>query len=168
MTLDECECRRRDRRIPRIALGKYNDSPFEYLYNSLNDQALLNATGCDHCAFTILLRKFQVYYHYYTFHSNKDIIRRKKCYMDGTPKGRKRDMSAVGFLRLVLMWYRSTGACTRSLSMHFGQTSTPMYRWIKFGRRILLKSLIDDPNTKVELPSQDKIELYCEANISCK
>ena len=65
-------------------------------------------------------------------------------------------MSAVGCLGLVLMWYRTTGACTKSLSMHFGQTSTPMYRWIKFGRRILLKSLINDANAKVELPSQEK------------
>ena len=148
MTLDEFERRRRDRRIPRVALKKYNSSPFEYLYNSLNDQALLNATGCDHRAFTILLKKFHPYYHYYTFHQETGIIRRKKCYMDGTPMGRQRDMSSVGCLGLVLMWYRTTGACTRSLSLTFGQTSTPMYRWLKFGRRILLKSLINDNSAK--------------------
>ena len=44
MTLDEFERRRRDCHIPHVALGKYNASSFEYLYNSLNDQALLNAT----------------------------------------------------------------------------------------------------------------------------
>ena len=43
--------------IPRVALKKYNTFPCAYLYNSLNDQALLNATGCDHRAFTILLKK---------------------------------------------------------------------------------------------------------------
>ena len=82
MTLDEFERRRRDRRIPRIALKKYNSSPSEYLYNSLNDQALLNATGCDQLAFTILLKKFHPYYHY-TFHLETGIIRRKKCHIYG-------------------------------------------------------------------------------------
>ena len=102
MTLDEFERRRRDCRIPRIALGKYNASPFEYLYNSLNDQALLNCTGCDHRAFTILLNKFDPYYHMYTFHGESGIIRKKKCNQDGTPRGRKRDMSSVGCISLVL------------------------------------------------------------------
>ena len=53
MTLGEFERRKRDRRIPRVALKHYSTSPFEYLYNSLNDQALLNATGCDHRAFMV-------------------------------------------------------------------------------------------------------------------
>ena len=155
MTLDEFERRKRDRRIPRVALKPYSRSSFEYLYNSLNDQALLNATGCDHRAFNILLKKFHPYYHAYTFHQETGIIRRKKCHMNGTPMGRKRDMSSVGCLGLVLMWYRTTGACTRNLSLYFSQTSTPMYRWLKFGRRILLKSLINDDSAKLALPKMD-------------
>ena len=39
---------RRDRRIPRAALLKFDYSSFNYLYKSGNDQALLNATGHDH------------------------------------------------------------------------------------------------------------------------
>ena len=45
MTLDEFERRQRDWCIPRVAFGKHNASPFEYLYNNLNDQALLNTPG---------------------------------------------------------------------------------------------------------------------------
>ena len=72
-------------------------------------------------------------------------------------------MSVVGCLGLVLMWYRTTGACTRSSAMIFCQTSTPTYRWLKFGRRILLKSLINDDTAKVKLSSREKIEMYCES-----
>ena len=108
-------------------------------------------------------KKKHPYYHAYTFHKETGIIRRKKCHLNGTPMGRKRDMSSVGCLGLVLMWYRTTGACTRTLSMNFGQTSTPMYRWLKFGRRILLRSLINDDSAKLELPTTEKIELFCEA-----
>ena len=84
-------------------------------------------------------------------------IRKKVCYPDGKPFGRKRDMSPVGCLGLVLMWYRTTGACSRNLALHFGQTCTPMYRWIKFGRRILLKSLINDDDAKLQSPSNFRI-----------
>ena len=37
--------RRKDRRNPIIALRFYSDSPFKYLFESRNDQALLNACG---------------------------------------------------------------------------------------------------------------------------
>ena len=101
--------RNRDRRIPRIALTNYNNSPFEYLYNSLNDQALLNATGHSHRTLNLLQKKIESYYKYYTFDKDTMQIRKKVCYPDGTPRGRKRDMSPVGCLGLVLMWYRTTG-----------------------------------------------------------
>ena len=53
-------------------------------------------------------------------------IRKKVCYPNGTPRGRKRDMSPVGCLGLVLMWHRTTGACSRNLALHFGQTCTDL------------------------------------------
>ena len=57
MVLNKDDQRNRDRLIPRIAMKNYKKSPFEYFYNSLNDQALLNATGHDHCTLNILLTK---------------------------------------------------------------------------------------------------------------
>ena len=79
MILEEHDRRNRDRRIPRIAVKKYNNSPFEYLYHSLNDQALLNATGHNHRTFDLLLKKFSPYYKYYTFEKGTDVIRKKIC-----------------------------------------------------------------------------------------
>lgn len=64
-------------------------------------------------------------------------------------------MSPVVCLGLVLMGYRTIGACTRNLALHFSQTYTPMYKWLKFGRKILLKSLINDDNAKLQFPMSD-------------
>jgi len=74
MILNEDDRRNRDRRIPRIALKKYKNSPFEYLYNSLNNQALLNATGHNHRTFNLLLKKIEPYYKYYRAHKSHTII----------------------------------------------------------------------------------------------
>ena len=90
--------------------------------------------------------------------------------MNGTPMGRKRNVSSVGCLGLVLMWYCTTGACTRTLQLTFGQSSTPMYRWMKFGRRILLKSLIKDDSAKLEIPTPENFDFVVrllERNIQC-
>ena len=43
--------RRRSRRIPRIAIRKYSQSAFKYMFDSGNDQALLNCCGIDHRVF---------------------------------------------------------------------------------------------------------------------
>ena len=118
MILTEDQRRNRDRRMPRAAIKNYKNSPFEFLYNSLNDQVILNATGHNHRTFNILIKKFSPNYQDHTFDKGTDVIRKKICYPDGRPIGRKRDMSPVGCLGLVLMWYRSTGGCTRSLDLH--------------------------------------------------
>ena len=38
-----------------------------------------------------------------------------------------------------------------------------MYRCLKFGRRILLKSLINDDSAKLALPKMDKLMMFCDA-----
>ena len=58
------------------------------------------------------------------------------------------------------MWYRTRGSCSRGLAILFGQTSTPMYRWLKFGRMILFKYLINNDDTKLKLPSQEEIQVF--------
>ena len=82
---------------------------------------------------------------------------------NGNVLGMKRDMTAEGCLGLILMWYRTRGSCARSLAMHFGQTSTPMYKWLKFGRRILLVCLMDDPDARVTVPTLADVRRYQKA-----
>jgi hypothetical protein len=50
-TLTPEDRRGRDRRIPRCSICHYNESAFKYLYDSKNDQGLLNLTGLDHASF---------------------------------------------------------------------------------------------------------------------
>ena len=159
--LDDENKRRRDRRIPRCALRPFKFSSFKYLYSSGNEQALLNATGFDHNTFDILHDKFK---HTYDHHmvTVDGIIRKKKLDEDGVPMGRVRDLHSIGALGIVLMWYRTRGSCARSLSMMFGQTSTCLYKWLKFSRKVLLQVLSRDIDSIIQLPSLEKVRFYQE------
>lgn len=56
------ERRRRDRRIPRIALQKPTESAWFVLYGSGKDQALITLTGFDHKSLNFILQLFQPIY----------------------------------------------------------------------------------------------------------
>ena len=71
-----------------------------------------------------------------------------------------RDMKARGALGLVLMWYRTKGSCARSLALMFGQTSTPMYRWLKFSRKVLLHVLSRNEDAIVRLPTNEEVSFF--------
>ena len=148
---------RRDRRIPRCALRKWNFSSFRYLYISGNNQALINATGHDHTSFRKLLRLFSDLYIYWTWDLKTNMIRPKILDVNGYPCGRQRDLSPIGCLGLILMWYRTNGSCTRNLSMMFGQTSTVLYKWLIFGRCVLLHVLSAYAPAKVCLPTAEEV-----------
>ena len=60
------------------------------------------------------------------------------------------------------MWYRTRGSCAHSLAILLGLTSTPMYCWLKFGRKVLLQVLSNDIDSKVVLPTLEKVEFYQE------
>ena len=109
--LNEIDRQRRDRRIPRIALRMYKSPPFHYLYDSGNNQALLNCTGFDHEKFKNLLDKFSTKFDNYTFDERSGLIRPKIM-----RKGRPRDLDAIGGLGLILMWYRTRGSCSRNIA----------------------------------------------------
>ena len=125
--IEDQERVRRDRRVPRATITIFQYSSFKYLYFIGNDQALINATGHDQKSFDKLLDKFKLYYHFYTFDDNMGIIRKKKLQDNGRPFGRNQDMTACGYIGLILTWYHTRGSCSRALNMMFGQTSTPMY-----------------------------------------
>ena len=160
LTLEER--RRRDRRIPRSALRPHCESPFRYLFNSGNDQGLINATGLDFEVFNELLTIFHPLTHEYCL-DEKDRIKMVTKTRNGTRKGRRRSIDSTGILGLVLMWYRTRGSCARGLSFVFGLTSTTLYRWLNFGRRLLLSALIKHPSAKVCLPTQDEFNEYAAA-----
>ena len=140
MLLDAEERKRRDRQIPRVSIKRFKDCLFLYLYNSGNNQALLNLTGCNHENFSKLLHKFHSKYDSHTFDSVTGLIRPKKQCLFG-PKGRPRELNAIGGLGLVLMWFRTRGSCARSLSYYSSDLTDDEYEQELERRRKWTKKL---------------------------
>lgn len=150
--------RLRDRRIPRAATLSPSSSPWQHLYDSGNEQALVTATGLDHAAFSHLLSEFEPLYHAYTVDKDTGDIRPRKARGGGRP----RLLNAAGCLGLTLMWTRTRGA-EWHLAIVFGTTGTPTSFWIRFGRRILVTALRNLPEGLISLPTGTKLEEYVAA-----
>jgi hypothetical protein len=162
--LSDEDRRRRDRRTPRIALKFYRQSSFHYLFQSRNDQALLNCCAVDHTVFQGLLELFEPVFDQHMVDEATGQIRKRLFTRDGIPRGRKRVVDATCCLGLVLYWYRTRGSVARATSLAFGLTSTPMYKWIKFGRHVLLFVLQNNPLASIRPPSsQEELQKYIDA-----
>jgi DDE superfamily endonuclease len=149
---------RRDRRIPRTALLTPGESAFDKLYNSGNNQALITVTGFDHRAFRSLIDLFSPWYLSHTpWTGSQDGTTFKALDTNHGRTGRRRIITATTCLALVLTWYRFRGA-EYQLQGWFGFTGTHANVWLKFGRRGLLKVLKAHPLSRVEMPSDEKIE----------
>ena len=61
---------------------------------------------------------------------------------------------------MILMWYRTRGSCSLNLALLFGQTCMPMYKLLKFSRRVLLYVLSRDIDSKVIMPSVEDVRFY--------
>ena len=72
--LEHEEIVRRDCRVPRCVLWMYIYLTLIYLYSRGNIQALLNATGHDHCSFFFLLEKFKYTFDYHSVDKYTDVI----------------------------------------------------------------------------------------------
>eukprot|EP00536_Pseudo-nitzschia_multiseries_P018894 jgi/Psemu1/57838/gm1.57838_g len=99
-----------------------------YLYQSGNDQALLNCCGVDHVVFRELLDLSEPVYNSYTVDNNTGLIRK--------------------------------GSAARAVALAFGLTASPMYRWLKFGHKLLLSALQDNPAATVCLPNEEETQQY--------
>ena len=155
--------RRRDRRTPRIAIKYYAQSPFVYLFDSGDEQALLNCCGVDHNMFRRLHQLFEPVFHRCTLYDKSGVIRKRAFTRSGVPKGRKRELDAIGCLGLLLYWYRTRGSVARGTAMAFGLTSSPMYLWLRFSRRVLLSVLQNDPLAMVSPPTEQEVVEYIDA-----
>lgn len=151
--------RRRDRRIPREALLEPEQSPWTHLYHSRNDQALITVTGFDHAAFSAMLYDFCPYFYNFTpwtgKHDGTTYKALRSASNTSTP-GRPRKIKAHACLGLILASYRFRGS-DYQLQGWFGFTGTHASVWIRFARRMLLKTLQSDAAARVTMPSDDKI-----------
>jgi hypothetical protein len=159
------ERRRRSKKIPRIALKKYSQSAWRYMFDSKNNQALINCCGVDHEVFSKLIEVFEPVFNTYTIDRKSGLIRKLKpsAMGTGTRTGRRRKVDAIGVLGLVLFWFRTRGSAARAISLAFGLTSSCMYDWLRFGRRTLLYALQFHPDAQVKPPTGAEINRYVEA-----
>ena len=103
--LSEEDRRRRDRQMPRIAIWRYSKSPFLYLFESGDNQALLNCCGVNHPTFNEVLHAFEPVFNCHMFDPSSGPIHKVVMTKKGYPKGCKQDMDAVGALGLVMYWF---------------------------------------------------------------
>ena len=90
------------RRIPRASLHAVHRSAWGALFYSYNNQALITATGLDHETFQYLLSVFEPIYNTYTPFGSTLI--------KTSTRGRKRRITTVDRLGLVLVWTRTRGS----------------------------------------------------------
>lgn len=147
--------RRRDRRVPRVALQAPKMSAWVTLFGSASDQALITLTGLDHTSFRYILNIFQPFYDGLTPYSRSGAIEKRSR----AAAGRKRSMSACDCLGLALSWYRTRGSIT-VLCMLFGITNSVCAMFLRFSRRILVKVLSTDDNSRVKMPTEEEIAIF--------
>eukprot|EP00536_Pseudo-nitzschia_multiseries_P013094 jgi/Psemu1/34130/gm1.34130_g len=155
--------KRRDCRTPRIAMIKrYSQSAFMYLYQLGNDQALLNCCGVNHVVFIKLLDIFEPLFSSYTIDKNTGSIWKFKEY-NKHDYIRIQEFDATGCLALTLSWFQTRGSAARAVAIMFGLTASPVYRWLKIGRKLLVSALQDHPAAKVCLPNEEEMQQYINA-----
>ena len=143
----------RQRRIPRISLQDAHNSSWRRLYYSDNDPALITLTGLDHVTFQYLLALFQPIFDKYTPFGDGDDIEKKSS------RGQKRTVIAFDILGLVLAWTRTRGSLL-SLQLHFGLSMTNLTTYLRFGRRIVVEVLKNNPLASIAIPSPAKVGEY--------
>ena len=149
--------------MPKISLLSVKESPFIHLFGSGDNQALLNCCGVDHPVFRELLSIFKPVFDTYTVDRYTEQIRPRALTKEGKPKGKARVITPTIGLALVLTWYRTRGSAARTLSMIFGLTSTPLYKWLKFSRKVLLFVLHKHPNSIITSPTDEEVDAYVSA-----
>eukprot|EP00536_Pseudo-nitzschia_multiseries_P002092 jgi/Psemu1/4895/gm1.4895_g len=139
-------------------------SPFLYLFNSGNEQSLLNCCGAGHKVFGELLGLFEPIFNSYMINRDTNAIRKWKVNVNGVWSGRKHESNATCCLGLVVLhWFQTQRSVTRSVSMVFGLTSTVVYKWVKFSRKVLLFVLQKHPKAMVRPPTEEEVEEYIAA-----
>jgi hypothetical protein len=117
--LDDEERRRRDRRLPRASLLLPCDSPWERLFMSANDQALITINGFDHEAFNGMLELFSPWFDAHTpWTRDGSAFERLTGRSQG--RGRARIINAAACLGLVLAWYTDSEALSTFFRVGLG------------------------------------------------
>jgi hypothetical protein len=120
---------------------------------------MITFTGFDYASFNYLQSKFMVLYLRYTPYSRngKIVLRRSD---NGIPRNRRpRHLDSRACLGLVLAFTRTRGSMY-AMQMLFGITGSVLSLFLRFGRRLLIRVLKEEPGARVAMPSLAEIEQY--------
>jgi DDE superfamily endonuclease len=158
--LNEEGRRRRNRHLRKEALADPKEAPWQKVWLSKDDSALITVTGIDFNAFNELLRLYKPHFEKYSpWTGDRDGRTYKEIDIyKSKGRGRKRLINASASLGLVLAWFRFRGA-EWVLQGWFGFTGTHTNVWLRFGCRMLLKALLPHPEARVEFPSDERIAI---------
>ena len=145
--------------IRRGALMRPASSAFMFLFNSGQDDALITLCGFDHRSFRLLLALFDPLYESYVVCEETGLLRKARLTKRGKKVGQKRAFTSTMLLGLILAWTRTRGSL-KVLQIIFGFTAAPLSRWIRYGRRLLVLALRDQPEAKIQLPSDEEIATF--------
>ena len=158
LTLSDDSKRMRQRRLPRVSLHSPHKSAWRKLYHSKNDQGMITLTGFDFNSFNAVSKKLAPLFNVFTpFRRDHETITLKT-----SPRGRRRQINAVDCLGLVLAWTRTRGSMA-VLQMIFGLTMTNLSTYLRFGRRIVIEVLKNDPDATIRLPTENEMQQYTQA-----
>ena len=152
--LDHHSRRLRSGAIRRGALQAPSKSAFQYLFKSGQDDALVTLCGFDHQSFATINALFDVEYRQYSPFTVNGQIRRRPL-----RNRRRRLLSSIQCLGLVLAWTRTRGQYS-VLQLIFGITKGHLSLWLRFGRRLLIKNLQNNPLAQVRIPTDEEIRQY--------
>ena len=141
---------KRVRRISRRALLDPLETGFIKLYQSGCTQSMITYTGFDYASFDALLALFQPYFNQLTPYSDHGHIRRLR-----KSNGRKRKVTALICLALVLRWTRTKGPLY-SLQMDFGMSHSCLILWLRFACRVLVDILCNNPLSR-RRPTREEV-----------
>jgi hypothetical protein len=142
-------------KIRHGALLQPAQSSFEVLFTSGHDNALVTLCVFDHTSFELLHAPFRILFDDYSLYCNRG----RSIRQHNKSKGGRRLITSRQCLALVFPWTRTRGSLA-VLQLIFGLTAGHLSLWMRFGRRLLLRVLREDPNGAVVMPDNDEIDRF--------
>jgi hypothetical protein len=144
--------RRRDARAyltrPSLPPVPRADSAWTYLYSARLDKSFIVTMGVDVATFHLILEQG------FAGLWNSTPITRQDVRSHGAPRLQKRSLDAPGGLGFVLHYLNSTMSLF-TLQQVFALVPSVSARYLIFGLKLLLRTLLDMPEAKIAWPSED-------------
>lgn len=147
---------RRQRRVPAPSLPEPEDSPWNQIFYGNQEEAFITTTGLDRACFSDILQDFAPIFDNHSPYSLPEDDGHVRQLPKRDKKGRPRKVKAHSCLGLTLFWTRTT--CYQwTMGPFFGMVSTCVSLWLRFGKRVLARVLMNRPEAQIRMPSDTEV-----------